>query len=69
LIVPRHHHSAVDRNRLKRRLRELVRSQLLPALRERPSLDVALRARREAYGASVDALGVDISTVARRLAE
>ena len=31
MIVPRHRHTAVARNRLKRRLRELVRTQLLPA--------------------------------------
>ena len=34
IVVPRHQHSAVDRNRLKRRLRELVRLELLPALRD-----------------------------------
>jgi ribonuclease P protein component len=46
IIVPRHKHSAVDRNRLKRRLRELVRTRLLPAL---PVCHVVIRARAEAY--------------------
>jgi RNase P protein component len=32
-VVPKYGHSSVDRNRLKRRLRELVRTQLLPSLR------------------------------------
>jgi RNase P protein component len=32
-VVPKYGHSSVDRNRLKRRLRELVRTRLLPALR------------------------------------
>ena len=46
IVVPRHKHSAVDRNRLKRRLRELVRTRLLPAL---PPVHLVIRARREAY--------------------
>jgi RNase P protein component len=32
-VVPKYGHSSADRNRLKRRLRELVRTRLLPALR------------------------------------
>ena len=56
IVVPRHQQSAVDRNRLKRRLRELVRLELLPSLRERPAVDLAIRARREAYSAAVDGL-------------
>jgi RNase P protein component len=32
-VVPKYGHSSADRNRLKRRLRELVRTQLLPSLR------------------------------------
>jgi len=47
--VPRYKHSAVDRNRLKRRLREIGRRAILPAL---PPLDLVIRARPEAYGAS-----------------
>jgi hypothetical protein len=34
-VVPKYGHSSVDRNRLKRRLRELVRTRLLPSLRSR----------------------------------
>jgi ribonuclease P protein component len=44
---------AVRRNLLKRRLREIGRTQLLPELRERGcALDVLIRARPEAYDAS-----------------
>ena len=57
IIVPRHKHSAVDRNRLKRRLRELVRTRLLPSL---PSCHVVIRARAEAYDD-------DFATLARQL--
>ena len=41
IVVPRHQHSAVDRNRLKRRLRELARLELLPALRGNAAIDIA----------------------------
>ena len=52
-IVPRYRQSAVDRNRLKRRLRELVRIELLPTLGAR---DVVLRAAPQAYRLEFDAL-------------
>jgi ribonuclease P protein component len=69
IVVPRHQHSAVDRNRLKRRLRELVRLELVPALRDRVgAADIAIRSRREAYAATMDALRVDVRTVVDRLA-
>jgi len=68
IVVPLHQHSAVDRNRLKRRLRELVRIELLPALRELAAAsDIAFRARREAYTADVDALRQDVLTVRGRI--
>jgi len=67
VVVPRHRQSAVDRNRLKRRLRELVRIELLPALAQAPSTDIAIRARRESYSAEFAALRDDIMTVAHRV--
>lgn len=52
LIVPKHRHSIVDRNRLKRRLREVGRTEVLPRLwSEGMAVDVLVRARREAYDA------------------
>jgi ribonuclease P protein component len=65
--VPRHQHTAVDRNRLKRRLRELVRVRLLPSLRGTIAMDVAIRARREAYGVEMSALQLDVDTIASRV--
>lgn len=62
IIVPKHRHSGVERNRLKRRLRELARLRLLPAL---PTGAVLLRARPEAYAASFDALARDVERAAR----
>lgn len=47
----------MDRNRLKRRLREVGRRELLPTLRERGvALDVLVRARGEAYEATFQEL-------------
>jgi ribonuclease P protein component len=58
LVVPRYKHSAVARNRLKRRLRELARVRLLPA--DLPA-DVVLRVRPTTYDATFDALASDIA--------
>jgi ribonuclease P protein component len=69
IVVPRHQHSAVDRNRLKRRLKELARLELLPLLRacgNDGAADVAIRARREAYGAELESLRQDILTIRDR---
>jgi ribonuclease P protein component len=64
LVVPRFKHSAVARNRLKRRLRELTRVHLLPV---DLSADVVLRIRPEAYGATFDALGTDVARALTQL--
>ncbi|HUF13236.1 MAG TPA: ribonuclease P protein component [Longimicrobiales bacterium] len=51
-VVPLHRHTAVERNRLKRRLREIVRTEVLSRLDERRvAADVLVRARPEAYRA------------------
>ncbi len=53
LIVPKHRRRGVDRNLLKRRLREIGRKEVIPRLRrESARFDLLVRARREAYGAS-----------------
>ena len=57
IVVPRFGHSAVQRNRLRRRLREIARTDWLPLAAERPlPLDVVLMARTAAYHASFDEL-------------
>lgn len=63
-IVPRYKHSAVDRNRLKRRLREVARTRMLPCLAPQ---DLVIRTRPETYGASLDQLRAELSTVLQRL--
>ena len=60
VVVPRFGHTAVERNRVKRRLRELVRMDLLPGLAR---MDLVLKATPAAYRASFDALRHDVTTV------
>ena len=57
VVVPRYQHSAVARNRVRRRLREIARRGPLAAL---PPVDVLVRARRAAYGADHPALRTDL---------
>jgi len=54
IIVPRYRHTAVRRNLLRRRLREIGRRQVLPVLTG--PLDIAVRAKATAYGASFETL-------------
>jgi ribonuclease P protein component len=64
LIVPKHKRSGVERNRLKRRLREIVRIDVLAAL---APIDLVIRARPEAYEASMMMLRSEVQRGATRL--
>jgi ribonuclease P protein component len=66
--VPKHKRTAVARNRLKRRLREIGRTELLPRLRRagRP-LDLLLRARPEAYEVGYRELRTQLTEVVDEL--
>jgi len=57
LIVPKFQSSAVARNRLRRRLREIWRRDIQM---QQPAWDVLIRARREAYSASFEALRLQL---------
>lgn len=48
MIVPRFQFTAVARNRLRRRIREIWRREVRPI---QPAVDLVVRARREAYAA------------------
>jgi ribonuclease P protein component len=57
LIVPRFQSTAVARNRLRRRLREIWRRDLQGAV---PPCDLVIRARPEAYTADFGALRAEL---------
>lgn len=58
VVVPLYGHTAVERNRLQRRLREIGRrGWLAGAWEEGLEVDVLLRARPAAYAAGFDELG------------
>jgi ribonuclease P protein component len=64
LIVPRFHRSAVARNRVKRQLRELSRTRLLPA---DLAAELVIRIRPEAYQAAFSALAADVDRILTQL--
>ena len=64
IVVPRYKHTAVARNRLKRRLRELVRVEWLPVL---SVMDVVIKAIPPAYERDFDALRVEMRQAVARL--
>lgn len=64
IVVPRYKHSAVDRNRLKRRLRELVRLHVLPL---GFPLDLVIWAQRAGYEASFEQLQAEVESLVPRI--
>lgn len=65
LVVPKQKHTSVERNRLKRRLRELVRTRLLGVLP--PTVDLVIRTLPEAYDASFASLERQVGKVGERV--
>ena len=65
IIVPKHRHSIVERNRLKRRLREIIRREILPMV-SMPA-DIVIRAGSSAYGASFDTLRLELTSSLQRV--
>ena len=65
IIVPKHRHTGVERNRLKRRLREIVRQEILPML-TRPA-DIIVRAGPRAYTAPVVILRAELISAISRI--
>jgi ribonuclease P protein component len=60
VIVGKHGHTIVERNRLRRRLRELVRLKILTVTKAR---DIVVRAFPSAYDSSFDQLSKEIDEV------
>ena len=68
LVVPKHKRRIVERNRVKRRLREIGRTEVLPRLAASGRvLDVLVRARPEAYGADFASLREELIEVTEGL--
>ena len=69
-VVPKHGHSSVDRNRLKRRMRELARLRILDVVRANasgPAANVVMRAQPGAYRLDYDQLRSEIEILRARL--
>ena len=64
VVVGKHRHSVVERNRLRRRVRELVRTKILPGL---SGVDLVIRSFPSAYDASFDTLSMEIENLAELL--
>jgi ribonuclease P protein component len=68
IVVPRYRQKVVRRNLLKRRLRELGRTLLLPGLRGcGRAVDVMIRTRPEAYAASFEELREQLQQLTEEL--
>lgn len=60
--MPKYGNTAVARNRVKRRLKDILRSEVLPRLDEAGAArDMLVRARREAYDASHSELAAELT--------
>ena len=64
-VVPKYNHSAVQRNELKRKLREIVRVEILTRL---PAIDVVVKSRPNAYGADSNVIANELRTMADEIA-
>ena len=63
-VVPRFQFTAVARNRLRRRLREVLRREAIATL---PSVDLVVRTKRAAYSAPPLALRAELMDSVRRI--
>jgi ribonuclease P protein component len=57
LIVPKLRHNGVERNRLRRRLKEVWRRDVA---RQLPAWDVVVRARQESYGLTFESMRAEL---------
>lgn len=64
LLVPKARQTAVARNRLRRRLKELWRREIRP---RQPACDVVVRTRSSAYSATFAQLRVELGDWLRRI--
>jgi ribonuclease P protein component len=67
LVVAKYGRGSVERNLVKRRLREVVRREWLPAWRGAVSLDVLVRTLPASYALDFNALRDELLQLARRI--
>ena len=63
-VVPRYAHGAVDRNLVKRRLREIIRLTVLPTL---PPVDLVIRSFPSAYRKTQAELATELAAALPKL--
>ena len=61
VVVPKYKKNVVERNRVKRRLRELARIRLLPVL---GNMDLLIRAKPSAYDSGYPELASEVDQIA-----
>jgi len=67
VVVPKHRHNSAERNVVKRRIRELLRLEVLPRLNAAgATVDVMVRAKKSAYGAEYSVLQHELVTWTER---
>ena len=64
-VVPKYKQSGVARNRLKRRLRELIRVEVLPEL---APMDLVFKVLPVAYARNFETLRVEVLQAVRKIA-
>ena len=64
VIVAKHGHTIVERNRLRRRLKELARMRIIPRLN---AVDVVVRSLAVAYEAPFDVLDKEVERITQEL--
>ena len=64
VVVPRFQFTAVARNRLRRRVKEILRRDALASL---PAVDLVVRAKRTAYAVSFAALRAELVDLVSRV--
>lgn len=64
MIVAKHGHTIVERNRLRRRLRELARTEIIPLL---SNVDVVIRSLSSAYDAPFSMLTGEAVEIVQKL--
>jgi ribonuclease P protein component len=61
VVVPKYKRTIVERNKIRRRLRELARLRLIPIL---DRTDLLLRAKPTAYASSFEDLSFEVGSIA-----